>query len=158
MRQATAELPQRLPRLPEDRELARHLRVSDAQLRMAQYAELAFEPTSLDAPRPGWLDAGGLVDHLGGDDPQLERAVDLAAVRAHFSELPAREQRLLRLRFCRNMSQREISHELAISQMHVSRLLRQAIGYLCARVPGPEVGAGARHPALPAVARPRAGT
>ena len=143
MRQATAELTQRLGRVPEDRELACHLHISDAQLRMAQDAELAFEPSSLDAPRPGWLDSGGgLIDHLGGDDPRLERALDLVAVRTHFSELPIREQRLLLLRFYRNMSQREIGEEVGLSQMHVSRLLGQAVGYLRERVLGPEPGTG----------------
>ena len=49
-------------------------------------------------------------------------------------ELPDREQRLLMMRFYRDMSQAEIGKRLGISQMHVSRLLRHALGYLRERV------------------------
>jgi RNA polymerase sigma-B factor len=41
--------------------------------------------------------------------------------------LPAREQRILALRFVRNMSQSQIAAEIGISQMHVSRLLARSL-------------------------------
>lgn len=150
MWQATTELTQRLSRTPRDGELAYHLQVSDAELRDARRAEVAFEPSSLDAPLPGWQDAGSLADYLGGEDPRLERALDLESVWAHIGELPAREQHLLLMRFYGNMSQREISSQLGISQMHVSRLLAHAIGYLRRRILGPEADPGAHYPRLPA--------
>jgi len=56
--------------------------------------------------------------------------LDMDSVWAHFDDLPEREQQLLLLRFYGNMTQREIGAELGISQMHVSRLLNHALGYL----------------------------
>jgi len=47
-----------------------------------------------------------------------------------------REQRLLMMRFYGNMTQAEIGERLGISQMHVSRLLAGALGYLRERVLG----------------------
>jgi RNA polymerase sigma-B factor len=138
MRQAITELTQRLAHVPNDRELAHHLQVSEAEVRNARRAELAFEPSSLDAPRSADLDAASLADRLGAEDPRLEYALDLQAVGTHMGELPDREQRLLLMRFYGNMTQREISGRLGISQMHVSRLLAHALGYLRQRILEPE--------------------
>jgi RNA polymerase sigma-B factor len=41
--------------------------------------------------------------------------------------LPAREQRILRLRFVEDMTQSEIATEIGVSQMQISRLLRQSL-------------------------------
>jgi RNA polymerase sigma-B factor len=57
-------------------------------------------------------------------------------VTAHWGELPAREQRILLLRFYGNLTQAEIGERLGISQMHVSRLLARALGYLRERITG----------------------
>jgi RNA polymerase sigma factor (sigma-70 family) len=54
----------------------------------------------------------------------------LKAVRTHLDDLPEREQRILNLRFYGNLTQAEIGQRLGISQMHVSRLLARALGYL----------------------------
>ena len=54
----------------------------------------------------------------------------MQAVWAHWHELPDREQQLLLMRFYGNMTQAEIGAQLGISQMHVSRLLAEALSYL----------------------------
>ena len=54
----------------------------------------------------------------------------MEAIGAHWRELPAREQRILTMRFYGNLTQAEIGQRLGISQMHVSRLLTRALGYL----------------------------
>ncbi|HZI97133.1 MAG TPA: sigma-70 family RNA polymerase sigma factor [Actinomycetales bacterium] len=41
--------------------------------------------------------------------------------------MPARERRILALRFVRGMSQSQIASEVGISQMHVSRLLARTL-------------------------------
>ena len=46
------------------------------------------------------------------------------------SALPAREQRILTMRFCEEMTQERIAAEIGISQMQVSRLLRRALAQL----------------------------
>ncbi len=125
-----AELTQQLSRAPRDEELAQRLGISDEDLRDAQRADLAFQASSLDAPRSGGPDLGNLAELLGEDDPQLEHTLDMESVWAHWGELPEREQRLLMMRFYGNMTQAEIGDRLGISQMHVSRLLAGALGYL----------------------------
>ena len=62
--------------------------------------------------------------------PRSSTRVDMEAVTAHWKELPAREQRILLLRFYGNLTQAEIGERLGISQMHVSRLLARALDYL----------------------------
>ena len=133
LRGARSELAQKLARHPTGAELARHLGVSEADLRDAQRAELAFQASSLDTA----LQTGfSLADTLGGEDPELQQAVDMESVWAHWHELPEREQRLLSMRFYGNMTQAEIGERLGISQMHVSRLLARALGYLRERLLG----------------------
>jgi len=44
--------------------------------------------------------------------------------------LPQRQRAILHLRFSEDMTQAEIAQALGISQMHVSRLLRQALSRL----------------------------
>jgi RNA polymerase sigma-B factor len=127
---ARAELTHELSRAPMDQELARHLGVSDEDLRDAQRADLAFHASSLDAPLSAGPEPGSLADLLGEDDPQLEHTLDMESVWAHWGELPEREQRLLMMRFYGNMTQAEIGDRLGISQMHVSRLLAGALSYL----------------------------
>ncbi|HUD39276.1 MAG TPA: sigma-70 family RNA polymerase sigma factor [Streptosporangiaceae bacterium] len=135
-RKARAELAQELSRTPTDAELAEHLGISAADLLDAQRADLAFQASSLDAPLSGSNDAGTLADVLGCEDPQLETTLEMDAVWAHLGELPEREQNLVVMRFYGNMTQTEIGDELGISQMHVSRLLTHALGYLRDRLLG----------------------
>jgi RNA polymerase sigma-B factor len=141
-----AELTQQLSRAPRDEELAQRLGISGEDLRDAQRADLAFQASSLDAPRPGGPDPGNLADLLGADDPQLEHTLDMESVWAHWAELPEREQRLLMMRFYGNLTQAEIGDRLGISQMHVSRLLAGALGYLRGCVLGQDGRGQGRRP------------
>jgi RNA polymerase sigma-B factor len=138
MRRARAEMTQSLARSPRADELAAHLGVSDDDLRDAERADMVFQTSSLDAPLAGGQDAGSLADLVGAEDPQLEHALDIEAVWAHWDDLPSRQQRLLMMRFYGNMSQSEIGEQLGISQMHVSRLLAAALSYLRGCIVGPE--------------------
>ena len=140
-RQASADLAQQLGRAPADTELARHLGVSDADLLDARRADLFFHAPSLDAPVPrhgrhgpagrparrGRPPAGA-----GGGHGRGQRALDRA---------PARERRILLMRFYGNMTQAEIGARLGISQMHVSRLQAAALSYLRDRLLGPDPAA-----------------
>jgi RNA polymerase sigma-B factor len=143
LRQARADLTQRLGRSPRPDELAAHLGVSDADLADAERADLAFQASSLDVPLLDGQDTATLGDFIGAEDPQLEHTLDIESVWAHMDDLPARQRRLLIMRFYGNMSQAEIGERLGISQMHVSRLLAGAIDYLRGCLLGPD--AGPRH-------------
>jgi RNA polymerase sigma-B factor len=151
VRDATGPLAQQLGRTPTDSDLARHLGVSGDQLRQARQAQQAFQPSSLDAPLGGQPATFTLADVLGQEDPRLEHMLSMRAVATHWGELPPREQQILIMDFRGGMTQMQISQQLSISQMHVSRLRTHALGHLRARlldlepgtVPGP---ARRRHP------------
>jgi RNA polymerase sigma-B factor len=138
IRKASAELSQELGRTPGDADLAHHLDVSEAEVREARLASLAFQASSLDAPLPDSRGEGAsLGDLLGAEDPALERTLDMEAVRTHWMELSRREQRLLMMRYYGNMTQAQIGAQLGISQMHVSRLLSRALDYLRDKIAEP---------------------
>ncbi len=135
-RAATWQLTQELGRMPAKSDLAAFLRVSDQDLRNAQLAEMAFQPSSLDAPTSSQPGAAIQADLLGGDDPRMEHVLDMQAVATHWPELPLLEQKILLLRFYGSMTQDQIGRHLGISQMQVSRLLSHALGYLRPRLLG----------------------
>ena len=136
IRETSERLTHQLGRPPSEADLASGLGVSVDMLRRARVAEMALQPWSLDAPLTGRPEAATLADLLGQDDPNIELSIDLHAVAAHWRELPAREQRILVLRFYGDMTQEQIGAELGISQMQVSRLLARALGYLRQRILG----------------------
>ena len=70
------------------------------------------------------------VASLGADDDALQNVENREALRPLLASLPARERRILALRFVRGMSQAQIAAEVGISQMHVSRLLTRTLAQL----------------------------
>jgi RNA polymerase sigma-B factor len=136
-RNATGELTQTLGHAPTDAELASRLSITESELREVRRAEMAFQSSSLDAPLADEDGRASLADLIGTDDPQLEQVLDMEAVWQHWSGLPDREQQLLLMRFYGNMTQAEIGKQLGISQMHVSRLLAEALTYLRERLMEP---------------------
>ena len=135
-RAATWQLTQELGRMPADSDLAASLGVSAHDLRNARLAEMAFQPSSLDAPTSSQPGAAIQADLLGGEDPRMEHVLDMQAVATHWPELPLLEQKILLLRFYGSMTQDQIGRHLGISQMQVSRLLSHALGYLRPRLLG----------------------
>jgi RNA polymerase sigma factor (sigma-70 family) len=69
---------------------------------------------------------------LAADDPALRSAESRAELGPRVERLDARQRAVVALRFGAGMSQREIAAQLGISQMHVSRLLRNALELLSA--------------------------
>ena len=138
VREATWRLAQELGRMPTESDLARHLGVSGDDLRNAQRAEVAFQSYSLDTPLAGQPGMSTLADSLGEEDPQMEHMLGMQAVATHWGELPLREQEILLLYFRGGMTQAQIGQRLRISQMHVSRLVAHALGYLRSRLLGLE--------------------
>jgi RNA polymerase sigma-B factor len=134
IRAATGPLTQDLGRTPDEADLARHLGVSVPDLRQARLAELAFQPSSLDAPLPGQPGMSTVADFLGHEDPQLEHMLAMQAVATHWGELTPREQEVLLLGFRGGLTQTEIGRRLQISQMHVSRLRARALSHLRSRL------------------------
>jgi RNA polymerase sigma-B factor len=139
----SAELTAALGRMPTDAEIADRLEISEDDVREARQAELAFHTASLDSPLASEDGTASLGDLLGIEDPQLEHVIDMQSVWTHWNALPDREQQMLLMRFYGNMTQSEIGARLGISQMHVSRLLAEAIGYLREQLVDTAVASGA---------------
>jgi RNA polymerase sigma-B factor len=131
MRDAERELAQELGRSPGEGELAARLGVTADEVNEARQAAEALSARSLNAPLSDRHDdAAELGDLLSEEDPGIDQVLSMEAVTRHWNELPAREQRILVLRFYGNLSQEEIADRLGISQMHVSRLLARALAHL----------------------------
>jgi RNA polymerase sigma-B factor len=134
VRAATGQLTQDLGRTPTESDMARHLGVSRDLLREARRAELAFQPSSLDAPLVGRAGVITLTDFLGEEDPRLEHMLAMRTVAAHWDELTMRQQSILVMSYRGGLTQTEIGRRLQISQMHVSRLRADALGHLRSRL------------------------
>jgi RNA polymerase sigma-B factor len=120
------ELAQKLGRSPSVAELAEQLDVSTEDVLEAIEAANAYQSVSLSTP-VGDEDGITLGDLIGGNDPDLDRVEDRAALPTLIAQLPEREQRILTMRFYGNMTQSQIAEWTGVSQMHVSRLLKAAL-------------------------------
>jgi RNA polymerase sigma-B factor len=68
-----------------------------------------------------------LAETIGYDDARLATVEQRADLSGLVDRLSARERAVVRLRFERDLTQSEIADVLGLSQIHVSRILREAI-------------------------------
>ena len=127
---ATSELSQRNGRAPTVAELAEHLEMSEEDVLEGLESANAYSAVSLDAPDSGDDDSPAVADSLGTHDESLEGVEYRESLKPLLEKLPAREKKILLLRFFGNMTQSQIAAELGISQMHVSRLLARTLAQL----------------------------
>jgi RNA polymerase sigma-B factor len=71
-----------------------------------------------------------LADSIGGRDVELERAEIRVLLDDAMDVLSERDRKVLRLRFAEDLTQTEISERIGVSQMQVSRIIRQSIAKL----------------------------
>jgi RNA polymerase sigma-B factor len=116
-------------RPPTSAELADHLRVDVDVLLAAVTAAQVYRLPSLNEPVVGQITAERM-DLIGVVDPNYTSIDDHLALSSLLAALPPREQRILTMRFCDEMTQERIAAEIGISQMQVSRLLRRALALL----------------------------
>ncbi|MDF9813581.1 RNA polymerase sigma factor SigF [Streptomyces sp. SPB162] len=124
------ELAQQLDRAPNVAELAAKLRISEEEVIEGMAASNAYTASSLDAQADEDDSEGALTDRIGYEDSDLEGIEYIESLRPLIAELPARDRKILSLRFTGNLTQSEIGEELGISQMHVSRLLSRTLARL----------------------------
>ncbi len=122
-------LAQSLGRSPTVAEIAESTGVAFEDAVEALEVGHAYNVASLDADLGDATDdqSGSLLDSLGVEDPELGHLEDQHTVEALLQRLPDREREILRQRYYEGISQAEIAKRLGISQMHVSRIQRDAL-------------------------------
>ncbi|MER7283023.1 sigma-70 family RNA polymerase sigma factor [Dactylosporangium sp. NPDC000244] len=133
---ARDELTLTLGRPPRPEDLAAHLDAGVDEIAECVAAGHLQRPISFDSPATvsGEREDTTVADLVGGDDPGFELADLRASLPVAMAGLPERERRIVALRFYGNLSQSEIAARVGISQMHVSRLLTHALGFLRRRL------------------------
>jgi RNA polymerase sigma-B factor len=123
---ASEALALELGRSPTIEQIAQRCEVSVEDALEALATRSAHRPDSLDRPvgEDGADEAIGLLATEERGYTRVEQALDLERM---LSRLTFREQQVIRMRFQEDLVQRDIGDRLALSQMHVSRLLRGAL-------------------------------
>ena len=125
---AESALQLELGRIPTAAEVADRLDCSVEQLLEARDANGANRMTSIDAPVSSDDDEGAsLADRLGAEDDGLAGVERALTVDSALEALDDRAREILRLRFHEELTQAAIGQRVGLSQMHVSRLIRQAL-------------------------------
>jgi RNA polymerase sigma-B factor len=128
--QAVSTLSANSGRAPAVVEIAEAVGVSEERVLDAMEAAGAYHAGSLDAPRGSRQDEDSgetVADSLGADESGFERAEDRATLEPLLAHVSARERLVLQMRFAEGMTQAEIGERIGVSQMQVSRLIRQAL-------------------------------
>jgi RNA polymerase sigma-B factor len=126
----TDELSGELGRPPTIAELAERLGTSEEEVLDARQALAAHSPASLDERVSSEEQSATLVELLGAEDAALDAAEDAVLLEHYLRQLSPRNQQVLRMRFEKDLRQHEIGAILGVSQMHVSRLIRQSLDQL----------------------------
>ncbi|MBA3748933.1 MAG: SigB/SigF/SigG family RNA polymerase sigma factor [Solirubrobacterales bacterium] len=127
---AAVRISQELDRAPTIGELAAATGANEEQILEALQARGGRRTLSLHAKQPGEADAPTLEDSLGSDDDGFEHAESRALLDRLCVGLPARSRDVLRMRFEEDLTQAEIGQRLGVSQMQVSRIIRQTLAQL----------------------------
>lgn len=138
VRKASEELSQRDGMSPSVDQLSDYLKVDRSDVLRGLAASAAYRVDTLDAP----YDDGSGTDRqqtLASDDDGYAASENRQLVHDLLKRLAPRERQIVELRFFDELSQAEIAERVGVSQMHVSRLLRQSFEQMRGLVrPGPE--------------------
>jgi RNA polymerase sigma-B factor len=129
--QLEKELSGALGEAPTVAELADATALGAEDVLEARVVYRALHASSLDAPT---LDADGqspaLIETMGDDDDGYSTVLDRSALDSLLGRLDERDRAIIELYFREELTQSEIGERLGYSQMHISRLLRRAVGEL----------------------------
>jgi RNA polymerase sigma-B factor len=116
---------------PTAAEIARHAGVGIEDVLEAREAYRSLHAVSLDEPRRGeGEDRESLAHTLAAEDTEIPCTEDRVMLDSLLATLDPRSEQIVRLYYQDDLTQTEIGRHLGYSQMHVSRLLRQAIAQL----------------------------
>jgi RNA polymerase sigma-B factor len=126
-----SELSTDLRRAPTVPEIAEAVGIEEEDVLEALEASGAYRATSLSTPRGNEDEAGEtLGDTVGTAEEGFGRAEDRATLEQLMRAVTPREREVLRLRFEEDLTQAEIGERIGVSQMQVSRIIRQSIARL----------------------------
>jgi RNA polymerase sigma-B factor len=129
--QAVEALHRRLNRSPSTKEVAAELDLTEEEVLEAIEAQSAYDAVSLEQHRSDDSEAGDTYADMLGDEEQRYELVEYeATIAPALKALSARDRLILHLRFSEDLTQSEIAERIGVSQMHVSRLIRRALGRL----------------------------
>jgi RNA polymerase sigma-B factor len=137
---AVSDLALGLHRQPTIAEIAEKVGAEEEDVLEALEASGAYKATSLETPRGGEDDSGDtLGDTMGTEELGFAAAEDRATLERLMRSITPRERAVLKLRFEHDLTQAEIGERIGVSQMQVSRIIRQSItrlrSYAAAREP-----------------------
>jgi RNA polymerase sigma-B factor len=113
---------------PSPPQVAAELNLTVEEVLEAFAASDAHDAASLDTPlRTADGEARAVADTLGEKDRRFELIDGRVSIGPALKGLPQRQRQILHLRFVEDLTQTEIAQRIGISQMHVSRLIRQAL-------------------------------
>jgi RNA polymerase sigma-B factor len=126
-------------RSPTIQELAEAAGVEEEDVLEALESARAYSSVSLSSG--GTEDGEELdpLDSLGVIEHEYEISEDRAVLAPGFKVLDERERAILHLRFFEGLTQSQIAQQVGISQMHVSRLIRRALGKIRAEIAADEL-------------------
>ena len=133
---AREQLTAELGRPPSIGELARSLEVEEDEVVEALEIGNAYSASSLSEPQFDEVDDDSYRGALADVDPGFVAVEETVVVETGLAALDERSRRIVELRFYDGRTQSEIAAELGISQMHVSRLLRQSLELMRGRLEG----------------------
>lgn len=138
IRGTVAELSQQLGHAPRPTEIAERLSLPISEVIEGLQVGEAYRSSSLDEMLGSGEGNATLGEFIGGLDTELALIDDREALRPLLAELAPRERTILVLRFFREFTQTQIAEQVGISQMHVSRVLRQTLASLHERMASSE--------------------
>jgi RNA polymerase sigma-B factor len=129
LRKLREQLEQNLGRPPTVPEMALAAGVTEERLLQAMDLDRIYQPASLDAhlQDENGDDKSSFWEAIGRPDPELMAIEEREMVRHALDRLDQRQRAIIYYRFFEDASQAEVASRLGISQMHVSRLERQAL-------------------------------
>ncbi len=129
LRKLREQLEQKLGRPPTIAEMAEEAGVSEERLLQAMDLDRIYQPASLDAhlSDENCDERASFWDAIGDHDARLAAVEERETLRRALDRLDKRQRAIIHYRFFEEISQAEVARRLGISQMHVSRLERQAL-------------------------------
>ncbi|MFC4948539.1 SigB/SigF/SigG family RNA polymerase sigma factor [Pseudonocardia sp. GCM10023141] len=130
LRAAAAVLTTELNRAPRPSEIAARLGIDREQVIEALRVQDAYRPASLDGDTGTDTGDSALVRSLGQLDAAFGQVENRESIKRALATLAPRDRDIIVLRFFGELTQSQIAEQVGLSQMHVSRLLAQALKLL----------------------------